>query len=31
MYMKFWNYINEDDFLRKNVIGIHIEAEDNIN
>ncbi|MEM9648993.1 MAG: hypothetical protein AAF969_10965, partial [Bacteroidota bacterium] len=21
------NYINEDDFLRKNVIGIHIEAE----
>ena len=23
------NYINEDDFLRKNVIGIHIENEEN--
>lgn len=23
------NYINEDDFLRKNVIGIHIESEEN--
>ncbi|MDT7828040.1 cell division protein FtsQ/DivIB [Pricia sp. S334] len=25
---KLLNYINADDFLRKNVIGIHIEAED---